>query len=775
MNRRKTSFLGRKCSKGIFLGIAGASLLVAGITHVYADNVVKEETAGYVLAPQEKNVPVHKSSNAKIASSIPSSYMNDISVLKSTYPKSRDQGEYGTCWAFSTIAMAEFGQIKNGKADKSIDLSELALAYFTFNSVNDPLGGIEGDTTKYVGYDNYLVGGGNYIFAGRRLANWQGPVRESLAPYSKATSVLKNGLPSEYAYKSDELHLENMYVMNPVSERNEIKKMIMKYGAVGSQYYSSVDSNYYKTKYAPDGKNSQTVYTYNYPNYHQADHAITIVGWDDNFSKSKFKNNPSKNGAWLVRNSWAESTDEEFGSYFWISYYDSTMVNAAVAMEFNSKNNYDNNYQYDGGTTVVSADKSKVANIFKVKSSSQYGESLKAIGISCLSYADMEYTIKVYTDLTDVMDPYSGIKIRSQSGTTTHAGMYTVKLDKAVKLNPGTTYSVVVECVNGGYIDKEETTDFYDDMNKIASVKVTAKKGQSFYWSSSKWNSQTKGNYCIKSFTNNNSSSSGAVPAKPKLNSSVSGNDIKLKWDSVSCDQYVLEMAEMPSADPGKCSWKKVYEGTKANYTVKNCEKGKMYIFRVRACRNKIYSSYGITKATLGLGSITAKNGSGEVDLKWNKASGASGYDIMRKTDDGSYKKILSISTGSINEYQDYSVSNGKKYTYKIIAKIAGNLTMNSSEKKLYFVKPVSIKSISSSYRNMKIEWKSNSGGDGYEIEYSKKSDMSGAKKVKVQGKTVLSKNIKNLTKGSRYYVRIRVTRSSSNSAYSSKKSVIIK
>ncbi len=72
-------------------------------------------------------------------------------------------------------------------------------------------------------------------------------------------------------------------------------------------------------------------------------HAITIVGWDDDFSSSNFKNTegkyPEGNGAWLVKNSWGASTadfpnhndwgiEDEDGNntgYFWISYYDQSI------------------------------------------------------------------------------------------------------------------------------------------------------------------------------------------------------------------------------------------------------------------------------------------------------------------------------------------------------------------------------------------------------------------------------------------------------------------
>ena len=69
----------------------------------------------------------------------------------------------------------------------------------------------------------------------------------------------------------------------------------------------------------------------------KANHAVTIVGWDDNYSKDNFLHSESiqGNGAWLVKNSWGSESDEfpnegewgieengEHTGYFWLSYYD---------------------------------------------------------------------------------------------------------------------------------------------------------------------------------------------------------------------------------------------------------------------------------------------------------------------------------------------------------------------------------------------------------------------------------------------------------------------
>ena len=127
-------------------------------------NQSQSVTGGYIKSDLDYNTPVYDP-GISMYSMLPDAYPGSVSAVTSNYPDYRNQNPYGTCWAFASTGLAEFDLINDGSADRNIDLSELALAYYTFNSVTDPLGGTTGDYTKYYNENattSYLNYGGNF-------------------------------------------------------------------------------------------------------------------------------------------------------------------------------------------------------------------------------------------------------------------------------------------------------------------------------------------------------------------------------------------------------------------------------------------------------------------------------------------------------------------------------------------------------------------------------------------------------------------------------------
>lgn len=470
---------------------------------------------GYIPSDLDNNTPVYYGNSLirTYASTVPAVWpSNGIDGIRSTYPSVRDQNPYGTCWAFSSLGLAEFDLINKNQVSSDIDLSELQLAYFTFNYVIDPLGGTKGDTAKfynenYSEYSQYgfLGHGGNYEIAMRRLGQWISPTGESNVPYGNASTVLTDGLDSSYAYDKTAPHLENVYMISIKNNADDVKKQIMEHGAVGASYTHLYAGETHGSGYNAYYDTANTV-------LNGGNHAVMIVGWDDDFSKDKFLGNekPASNGAWLVRNSWGDYFD-----YFWMSYETYTLADTVYVFDFSVDDGYDNNYQQDGGVITgykLSPDSSKkvynkVANIFTVDNKkSVKTESLKAVSMSFTHAADVEYTIDIYTDLTSPNNPYSGTHQENAvtTGFTTYAGVYTVPLEDEVELEPGTQYAVVVTMdkeamdYEGAYSEAKDDKVIWDRRVSSADPKsfCCSDTDSSFY--------QYAYNFRIKAFTSNN-------------------------------------------------------------------------------------------------------------------------------------------------------------------------------------------------------------------------------------------------------------------------------
>lgn len=493
-------------------------------------------TFGDVISEYADDVPYYESEVEGYAD-IPAHYELD----KNLFPDVRNQNPYGTCWAFAALGLSEFDLIKRGLANKSIDLSELQLAYFVYNSALDPLGGTEGDQSKYYNGStsySYLNRGGTYEYAVRRLSQWSGAVNENDVPYNTTAinNVLENGLSDEYAYSKDVAHLENAYVMSLKNNPDDVKRTIMSNGAVGIQYYHS--DNYLLWN------SEKQLWTYYDPNATGGGHNVMIVGWDDNFSKDNFVGDkPTNNGAWLIRNSWGFTQ-----SYFWMSYENNSLLDAAWAFEMNTADNYDNNYQLDGGINSYNVTNNictykTYSNVFTVPNKDGISsETLKAVSLSFTHAADVNYKIEVYTDLKN-NNPYSGTKqdTATVEDSTTYAGLYTIELNDTVELKPGSSFAVVVT-TDKYALDYEQGINWESNGTKVWDAPVSLANGKSFYGTDKYQWSWPNGNFCVKAFTTNNYKQkkdiSNAVITKNN-DFSEDNPSINVTYDNVSLKQDV--------------------------------------------------------------------------------------------------------------------------------------------------------------------------------------------------------------------------------------------
>ena len=261
--------------------ILAAACLMAGTSVSAADIPSALPSAGLPSLPDYGSTDTYSRSYGTLPKSYDSRKLGLITPV-------RNQNPWGTCWAFGALSAGEASLIKKGLADTSVDLSELHLSYFFFNSPTDPLGNTAKDTVSLpTTASNYLESGGNNLFTMFELASWTGAAPEALAPYENSSSI--PSLNSALAYE-DTAHLQNARFVS-TADLDSVKKLIMEYGAVSSAFY-------YDSRYLSDSSGYYYPRVASYNN-----HIVTLVGWDDNYAAYHFKegSRPSSPGAWIAK------------------------------------------------------------------------------------------------------------------------------------------------------------------------------------------------------------------------------------------------------------------------------------------------------------------------------------------------------------------------------------------------------------------------------------------------------------------------------------------
>ena len=475
--------------------------------------IIKEyaPTSGYVSPGDEYRDLLYSGDNA-YAPRVCATY--EPTLDNSNYVTAiRNQNPYGTCWAHSTIACAEIYLKKHGivPMQENLDLSELHLAYYANNLSPDPLGNSEGDTVTFSD-GSFLNLGGNGIMAKDALSNWRGFAPEGTITASDILNGTINNNDTALAY-TDTYHLTEFAIIpyrnaNNVVNMDMMKQHIKEYGAVSISYSGTITNN-------ENYKGGNYKY-YNYNTASQycdigyvADHAVTIVGWDDNYSVNNFGScKPSNPGAWKVLNSWGLGFGKQ--GYFYISYEDATIDNYVYVFAADLANDYDFNYQYDHNVDNYGDGVVKAANIYEVKGNNGGAERLDAVAFDTYE-ANVSYTVRVYKNptksATGVYNPESGEKVAEQAGSARYTGYHQIKLTTPVVLNSGDIYSVVFDFSkdsNGfAYLERENNYNAGGTTTGKQFTNSSNKSGQSYKYNGAAWSdtSYMGGNYAIKAFT----------------------------------------------------------------------------------------------------------------------------------------------------------------------------------------------------------------------------------------------------------------------------------
>jgi C1A family cysteine protease len=381
----------------------------------------------------------------------------------------RNQGNCGSCWSFATMGSVESNLLPGERWNFS-----------------------ENNLKNNAGWDWGHCDGGNATMATAYLARWGGAISESDDPYNTSSAVSPTALTVRK-------HIQEVVIIPARSgslDNDNIKQAIMNYGAMYISYYHN--DAYYKS--ATRG--------YYYSGSSSSNHAVTIVGWDDDFPSSSFPVSPPGNGAFIIKNSWGTGWGES--GYFYISYYDTRLGSngSYLFKQAAAPANFSRVYQYDplGATSHYgySSNTAWFANVF----SADADEKLSAAGFYT-AVPNSSYEIYIYTNVGTT--PRSGIMAGSTAGAIAEAGYHTVQLSSPIALTSGQKFSIVVRLTTPGY-----NYPVALEYPFSGALSPTAAPGQSFVsGSGSSWSDITavynaNTNVCLKGF---------ASAATPTVNS----------------------------------------------------------------------------------------------------------------------------------------------------------------------------------------------------------------------------------------------------------------
>lgn len=384
----------------------------------------------------------------------------------------KNQRKTGSCWAFSYTSILETTMANKYK--KQNEYSPMHIEYKTIDMFNKGFEG--GNKWLSLAYSN----------------SGHGPVSEHDFPMEAVYNEEENSAENYYLKDIENLELNLDLDTNVIVEdatffpsicktiddgkmtykdsstlfggtkyteqevkaiRNSIKEHIKQNGAVVAAMYSDLGimngkmySDYFNTE-----KNAYYCDTTSVPN-----HSVTIVGWDDTYSKNNFNSahRPINDGAYIILNSYGEEYLNN--GYMYVSYDDVHIEEDITGISKIGEYLKDINkiYQHDElgmseglyfindqGTEYLPS--GYMANIF-TRENSNGAEYLNEVGIYLAETEGIEIYINPSSD-----DKNKLIKVASYIGESAlEAGYHKVPLPSSIKLT-GSKYVVAVKYING--------------------------------------------------------------------------------------------------------------------------------------------------------------------------------------------------------------------------------------------------------------------------------------------------------------------------------------
>ncbi len=256
-----------------------------------------------------------------------------------------------------------------------------------------------------------------------------------------------------------------------------------------------------------------------------------------------------------------------------------------------------------------------------------------------------------------------------------------------------------------------------DGNSDFTLVKTINKNGTVSYTDTSVSASKTYHYYAVAYNSTKTSAKSGYVTisrvSSPTLKSLTRlSNGFKITWSKQSgaSGYYVMRKGE------GDSYYTRIATTSSTSYTNKTIVGGVKYYYVIKS-----YNSYGISGASNSKSGMimiaptitSSTNSKSKITFNWTISRGATNYYIYRKVNNGTLKKVATVTS---TKYTDKTVKSSNSYTYSVIAHCS---VVNSSYSNWFTTKlyaPPKLNSIASVSNGIKITWNSLSGVNKYKV-----------------------------------------------------------
>ena len=357
----------------------------------------------------------------------------------------KNQGWMGACWTFGMTGTLESAMLK--AANITTDFSE--------NNMQNTM-------IKYSIYGCTGAGeGGSNTLSTAYLLSWLGAFTQDVDAYDEIGKI------SPVITTLNDIHIQDVMFTpnNEIPNGTQLKLAIMKYGSIDVSFYGQATAEEVNPYYNPE------TYSHYVDEPLSPTHAVSIIGWDDDYNASNFLVAPPGNGAWIVKNSYG--TEWGDNGFFYISYYDKTLLQStdvtkyATSIIVENTVPYNKNYQHAilwGGDFVGNGTVSYM-NVFEALDD----DLIAAVG-TYFNQSDINYTVEIYVN--------DELKL-TQEGVSPYYGYHTIKLNNYIPIKEGDVFKAVITSNSMPRIEIKDSRLHYTD--NISFISFDGKTWQDAY------------------------------------------------------------------------------------------------------------------------------------------------------------------------------------------------------------------------------------------------------------------------------------------------------